>query len=150
MRTCQVSITYHCIALQYDLTLLGVLPMLLLGIADIRTTEHVAQPDQEAMYLLMPTRSNVERIISEFSNGRRQYKKIHLFFVDCACSAPSNLVDTHNFLLTPALSEELFSLLTSSQAEPFLACLTELFVNFWRMSLTFLASTRLLNELRSR
>ena len=41
-----------------------------------------AQPDQEAMYLLMPTTRNVERIINEFSNGHRQFKRVHLFFVD--------------------------------------------------------------------
>lgn len=42
------------------------------------------QPDQEAMYLLMPTTRNVERIVAEFSNGRKQFKKVHLFFVDGA------------------------------------------------------------------
>ncbi|PAV20211.1 Sec1-like snare [Pyrrhoderma noxium] len=71
-----------------------------------------AQPDQEAMYLLMPTTRNVERIINEFSNGHRQFKRVHLFFVD-------------------ALSEDLFTRLTQSPAIPYLTCVTELFLNFW-------------------
>ena len=36
------------------------------------------------MYLLMPTTKNVDRIVAEFSNGRRQFKRVHLFFVDGA------------------------------------------------------------------
>jgi syntaxin-binding protein 1 len=39
------------------------------------------QPDFEAVYLLMPTSQNVERIIDDFS-GRRQYAAAHLFFLD--------------------------------------------------------------------
>ncbi|KAH8116520.1 Sec1-like protein [Phellopilus nigrolimitatus] len=70
------------------------------------------QPDQEAMYLLMPTTQNVERIVAEFSAGRRQFKRVHLFFLD-------------------SLAEDLFALLTQSPAIPFLACVTELYLNFW-------------------
>ncbi|KAG2011621.1 Ras opposite [Coprinopsis cinerea AmutBmut pab1-1] len=69
------------------------------------------QPEFEAMYLLMPTRQNVERIIRDYS-GRLQYGGAHLFFIE-------------------GLSEELFQRLTSSPAEPYLRALKELFLNFW-------------------
>ncbi|KAJ7202875.1 Sec1-like snare protein [Mycena pura] len=39
------------------------------------------QPEFEALYLLMPTSQNIERIIKDFS-GSRQYAAAHLFFVD--------------------------------------------------------------------
>lgn len=40
------------------------------------------QPTMEAVYLLMPTSQNVDRIIHDFSNGRKQYAGAHLFFID--------------------------------------------------------------------
>ncbi|KAH6916053.1 ras opposite [Coprinopsis sp. MPI-PUGE-AT-0042] len=70
-----------------------------------------AQPEFEAMYLLMPTRQNVDRVIRDFTD-KRQYAAAHLFFVD-------------------ALSEELFARLTSSPAEPYLQACKELMINFW-------------------
>ena len=36
----------------------------------------------EAVYLLMPTSQNVDRIIRDFSNGKQQYGAAHLFFID--------------------------------------------------------------------
>ena len=42
------------------------------------------QPSMEAIYLLMPTSQNIDRIIRDFSNGRRQYAGVHLFFIDGA------------------------------------------------------------------
>ncbi|KAG2757041.1 Sec1-like protein [Suillus brevipes Sb2] len=71
------------------------------------------EPQQfEAVYLLMPTTQNVNRIIKDFSDGRQQYLGAHLFFVD-------------------GLSETLFEHLTTSPAEPHLKGLQDLFVNFW-------------------
>ncbi|KAF9802173.1 hypothetical protein IEO21_09958 [Rhodonia placenta] len=70
------------------------------------------QPGFEAMYLLMSTSQNVDRIIRDFSNGNQQYAGAHLFFVD-------------------GLDEQLFERITSSPAEPHLKTLQELFVNFW-------------------
>ncbi|KIJ65658.1 hypothetical protein HYDPIDRAFT_131009 [Hydnomerulius pinastri MD-312] len=71
------------------------------------------EPQQfEAVYMLMPTTQNVDRIIKDFSNGRQQYLAAHLFFIE-------------------GLSESLFERLTSSPAEPFLRGLQELYVNFW-------------------
>ncbi|KAI5993317.1 Sec1-like protein [Pisolithus albus] len=66
----------------------------------------------EAIYMLMPTTQNVDRIIQDFSNGRQQYLGAHLFFLD-------------------GLSDPLFQRLTSSPAEPHLKAVKELFVNFW-------------------
>ncbi|KAG2157814.1 Sec1-like protein [Suillus bovinus] len=71
------------------------------------------EPQQfEAIYLLMPTTQNVNRIIKDFSDGRQQYLGAHLFFVD-------------------GLSESLFEHLTTSPAEPHLKGLQDLFINFW-------------------
>ncbi|RDB23678.1 Protein transport protein sec1 [Hypsizygus marmoreus] len=70
------------------------------------------QPGFEAMYLLMPTSQNVDRIIKDFSNGTQQYSAAHLFFIE-------------------GLDEQLFQKLTASPAEPFLQGLKELFLNFW-------------------
>ena len=39
------------------------------------------QPDFEAVYLLMPTTQNVDRIIRDFSQ-RKQYAAAHLFFIE--------------------------------------------------------------------
>jgi syntaxin-binding protein 1 len=39
------------------------------------------QPEFEAMYLLMPTTHNVNRIIKDFTN-HRQYAAAHLFFIE--------------------------------------------------------------------
>jgi len=43
------------------------------------------QPGFEAMYLLMPTTQNVERIIREFRGPELQYAGAHLFFIEGAC-----------------------------------------------------------------
>ncbi|KDR80628.1 hypothetical protein GALMADRAFT_240971 [Galerina marginata CBS 339.88] len=68
------------------------------------------QPEFEALYMLMPTTQNVDRIIKDFSN-QKQYAAAHLFFIE-------------------GLPEQLFERLTSSPAEPHLRALKELFLNF--------------------
>ncbi|PFH51850.1 hypothetical protein AMATHDRAFT_84920 [Amanita thiersii Skay4041] len=68
------------------------------------------QPGFEAVYLLMPTTQNVDRIIRDFTQ-QQQYAAAHLFFIE-------------------GLSEPLFQRLTSSPAEPYLKGLRELFINF--------------------
>ncbi|KAF7795046.1 hypothetical protein EIP86_006190 [Pleurotus ostreatoroseus] len=70
------------------------------------------QPTMEAMYLIMPTSPNIDRVIRDFSNGHQQYSAAHLFFID-------------------GLPEGLFEKLTSSPAEPHLKTLQELYINFW-------------------
>ncbi|KAF8493208.1 Sec1-like protein [Russula emetica] len=76
------------------------------------TSNREAQPGFDAVYMLMPTSANVDRIIRDFSGGQQQYAAAHLFFID-------------------GLAEELFERLTSSPAEPFLRGLQDLYVNFW-------------------
>ncbi|KAI0284481.1 Sec1-like protein [Russula brevipes] len=76
------------------------------------TNNREPQPGFDAVYMLMPTSANVDRIIRDFSGGRQQYAGAHLFFVD-------------------GLADELFQRLTSSPAEPFLRGLQDLYVNFW-------------------
>jgi syntaxin-binding protein 1 len=39
------------------------------------------QPEFEALYMLMATSQNIERIIKDFT-GTRQYAAAHLFFID--------------------------------------------------------------------
>ncbi|KAF8587822.1 Sec1-like snare protein [Ramaria rubella] len=79
----------------------------------IESINNNRSPQQfEALYLLMPTTQNVDRIIADFSNGRQQYLGAHVFFVE---GLPENLVDR----------------LVSSSVEPYLKALKELYLNFW-------------------
>ncbi|KZT51928.1 Sec1-like protein [Calocera cornea HHB12733] len=79
---------------------------------DAINSNRALQPNLEAMYLVMPTTQNIERIISDFSSGRQQYAAAHLFFIE-------------------GVAEPLFQRLTASAAEPFLRQLVELYINFW-------------------
>lgn len=45
------------------------------------TSNRDSQPHFDAMYLLMPTTQNIDRIIRDFSNNK-QYAGAHLFFID--------------------------------------------------------------------
>ena len=45
------------------------------------TSKRDPQPEFEAIYLLMPTTQNVERIIKDFTN-HKQYAAAHLFFTE--------------------------------------------------------------------
>jgi hypothetical protein len=36
----------------------------------------------DAIYLLTPTAQNVDRVIADFTLGRRTYKAAHLYFID--------------------------------------------------------------------
>ncbi|KAH9000092.1 Sec1-like protein [Lactarius akahatsu] len=78
------------------------------------TSNRESQSGFDAVYILMPTSANIDRIIRDFSGGRQQYAGAHLFFVD-------------------ALADELFQRLTSSPAEPYLRGLQDLYINFWAM-----------------
>lgn len=42
-----------------------------------------SQPGIEAIYFLMPTTQNVDRIIQDFSGAEPTYDGAHLFFIDC-------------------------------------------------------------------
>jgi len=79
---------------------------------ELITNNREPQPAFEAVYLLMPTSHNVDRIIKDFSNGAQQYAAGHVFFIE-------------------GLDEPLFERLITSAAEPFLKGLRELFLNFW-------------------
>lgn len=49
----------------------------------IESISNYREPQQfEAVYILMPTTQNVERIIKDFSNDRQQYLGAHLFFIE--------------------------------------------------------------------
>jgi Sec1 family len=53
------------------------------------TTLRDPQREFEAVYLLMPTSQNVDRIIKDFSDGHQQYAAAHLFFTEGARSTPN-------------------------------------------------------------
>ena len=98
------------------------------------------QPEFEAMYLLMPTTQNVDRVIRDFTN-RQQYAAAHLFFTEGTRTLSLPFCQRMLILTFPCLvfcvslglSEELFQRLTASPAEPYLRALKELFLNFWGM-----------------
>lgn len=46
------------------------------------TQNRELQPETEAMYVLMPTSQNVDRIIRDFDGEQRQYGAAHLFFIE--------------------------------------------------------------------
>lgn len=49
----------------------------------IESISNHREPQQfEAVYILMPTTQNVERIIKDFSNDQQQYLGAHLFFIE--------------------------------------------------------------------
>lgn len=41
----------------------------------------------DALYLLTPTSQNVDRLLADFSFGRRTYKSAHVYFIDGPCRA---------------------------------------------------------------
>ncbi|KAG8998952.1 vacuolar sorting protein VPS33/slp1 [Tulasnella sp. JGI-2019a] len=69
------------------------------------------QPGLEAIYFLMATTQNVDRVVKDFSGTEPTYDGAHLFFMD-------------------ALPEPLFNRLCSSPAERFLKRLSDLNINF--------------------
>ncbi len=46
------------------------------------TNNRESQQAFDAVYILMPTSANIERIVRDFSGGRQQYAGAHLFFID--------------------------------------------------------------------
>ena len=97
------------------------------------TSKRDPQPEFEALYLLMPTTQNVDRIIKDFTN-HKQYAAAHLFFTEGTLSSSFGvfafpwLCKWYRVLI--GLSEHLFEKLTASPAEPHLQALKELFINF--------------------
>ncbi|KAG8871991.1 vacuolar sorting protein VPS33/slp1 [Tulasnella sp. 331] len=69
------------------------------------------QPGLEAIYFLMATTQNVDRVIQDFSGTETTYEGAHLFFMD-------------------SLPEHLFNRLCSSPAERYLKRLSDLNINF--------------------
>lgn len=97
------------------------------------TNDREPQPGFEAVYLLMPTGQNVDRVIKDFSNTNRQYAAGHLFFIEGIMVIPINLLRQTD-VNTQGLDEPLFQRLFTSPAEPFLKGLRELFLHFWGAS----------------
>uniref|UniRef100_A0A0N5AZJ2 Syntaxin binding protein 1a n=1 Tax=Syphacia muris TaxID=451379 RepID=A0A0N5AZJ2_9BILA len=65
----------------------------------------------EAIYLLAPTKDSVDRLISDFANGHKQYKCAHVFF-------------------TEACSDRLFALLTKNSIARYIKSLKEVNIAF--------------------
>lgn len=106
---------------------------------DVINTIRSRQPGLEALYLLMPTTQNIDRIIADFSTpGQEMYAGAHLFFTEGALRVQLAGLSSTDWQLNIAmflligLAEPLFQKLTSSPAEPHLKGLSELFINFTR------------------
>jgi syntaxin-binding protein 1 len=82
--------------------------------------------------MIMSTTQNVDRIIADFSDGRKQYSAAHVFFID---GEQIYYVSDQTVKKGVGLSEALVERLVSSPAEPHLKALKELYLNFWSMSL---------------
>ncbi|KIK61687.1 hypothetical protein GYMLUDRAFT_42705 [Collybiopsis luxurians FD-317 M1] len=82
------------------------------NVTQIESISNYREPQTglEAMYLIMPTNQNIDRVIRDFSSSP-QYAGAHLFFID-------------------GLPEPLLNRLGASPAEPFLRTIQELFINF--------------------
>ena len=74
------------------------------------------QPTMEAMYLIMPTSPNVDRIIRDFSNGHQQYAAAHLFFIDGV--SPLSSMSTHASALRSTKVSPRVSLRSSRRLRP--------------------------------
>ncbi|KAK1923455.1 Sec1-like protein [Papiliotrema laurentii] len=68
----------------------------------------------DAIYLLTPTSQNVDRIIADFSQGRRTYKSAHLYFID-------------------GIDDRLAGKLTQNIPPDVLKAFVELYCNFWAL-----------------
>lgn len=99
----------------------------------------------DAIYLLTPTTQNVDRIIADFSQGRRTYKSAHLYFIDGMC-CPLSWSRPHAtwmnwgsppFALTFAddvgIDDRLASRLTENLPPDVLMAFVELYCNFWAL-----------------
>lgn len=74
---------YPCLS-RSSLSLLKVEPKVIESI----TSNREPQPGFDAVYMLMPTSANIDRIIRDFSGGKQQYAAAHLFFVDGPSARP--------------------------------------------------------------
>ncbi|KAL1762832.1 Sec1-like protein [Schizophyllum commune] len=85
------------------------------NVTQIESITNYREPQSgfEAIYLLMPTTQNVDRLMKDFAGNVPQYAGAHLFFLD------------------RALPEDLFQRLVSSPAEPYLRGCKDLFLNLW-------------------
>ena len=125
--------------------------------AAIESITNYREPQpQEALYLLMPTTQNVDRVIRDFSDGRQQYGAAHLVFIEgafpcimCPWAGFAPELGTFDVDIL-GLSEPLFERLASSPAEPHLKVVKELFVNFWGRSWDKMASVVCCTSDRSR
>ncbi|KAK8849808.1 hypothetical protein IAR55_005144 [Kwoniella newhampshirensis] len=68
----------------------------------------------DAIYLLTPTSQNVDRILADFSFGRRTYKSAHLYFID-------------------GIDDHLAQKLTDGLQGGVLQAFVELYCNFWAL-----------------
>lgn len=78
---------------------------------DLITTYRAPEPNMQAMYLLMPTTQNVDRIIKDFTD-KQTYAGIWLYFTD-------------------RLTERLLHRLGQSPANDFLQGVADMYINFW-------------------
>jgi Sec1 family len=61
-------------------------------VIELITNNREPQPSFEAVYLLMPTSHNVDRIIKDFSGETQQYAAGHVFFIEGITVIPDKSV----------------------------------------------------------
>ncbi|GJJ13940.1 hypothetical protein Clacol_008197 [Clathrus columnatus] len=92
----------------------------------IESINSYRSPQQfEAVYLLMPTTQNVDRIIADLSGAKKQYTAAHVNIIIAWTGIEQMLIRQRG------LTEQLLNRLVSSPAEPHLKALKELYLNFW-------------------
>ena len=118
----------------HALLLYSASPLTLMTVIENIGQHREPQPQFEAIYMLMPTTQNVDRIIKDFENVK-QYAEAHLFFIEGECSVSLSLYPRNgqiHIIVVIGLPEDLLQRLFTSPAEPHLKELKELFLNFSR------------------
>ncbi|KAG8794851.1 vacuolar sorting protein VPS33/slp1, partial [Serendipita sp. 405] len=78
---------------------------------DLITTYRPPEPNMQAMYLVMPTTQNIDRIIKDFTD-KQNYASAWLYFTD-------------------RITERLLNRLVQSPANPYLQKVSDMYINFW-------------------
>jgi syntaxin-binding protein 1 len=89
------------------------------------------QPSLDVVYLLTPTTQNVNRILADFSDGRRSYKQVHLYFIDGEPTSQRAFSESEvQHRCIPGIHDKLAERLTGGLPDDILQSFVELYCNF--------------------
>jgi syntaxin-binding protein 1 len=96
------------------------------------------QQSLDVVYLLTPTTQNVNRILADFTDGRRSYKQVHLYFIDGKSrkDAGTTILQYERTLMfgdgmcSLGIHDKLAERLTSGLPDNILQSFVELYCNF--------------------